>query len=102
VLDVAVESLALTAIERGRKGPIGPEPVIAYVLARQVEVSLLRVLLLGQLAGTDPETLRTRVQAQALRPWRNQRFQQQLHPDVFGGRLDGRTDRRLSRRAQFH
>ena len=63
VLDVAVESLALGAIERGRRGPIGPEPVIAYVLARQVEVSLLRVLLLGQLAGTDPETLRVRVHA---------------------------------------
>jgi V/A-type H+-transporting ATPase subunit C len=63
VLDVAVESLALAAIERGRRGPIGPEPVIAYVLARQVEVSLLRVLLLGQLAGTDPETLRVRVHA---------------------------------------
>lgn len=63
VLDVAVESLSLAAISRGRRGPIGPEPVIAYVLARQVEVSLLRVLLLGQLAGTDPETLRTRVHA---------------------------------------
>jgi len=62
-LDVAVESLALAAIERGRRGPIGPEPVIAYVLARQVEVSLLRVLLLGQLAGTEPETLRVRVHA---------------------------------------
>jgi len=63
VLDVAVESLALAVIDRGRRGPIGPEPVIAYVLARQVEVGVLRVLLLGQLTGTDPETLRTRVSA---------------------------------------
>lgn len=63
VLDMAVESLALDAITRGRRGPIGPEPVIAYVLARQVEVATLRVLLLGKLAGTDSETLRARVHA---------------------------------------
>lgn len=62
-LDMAVESLALMAITRGRRGPIGPEPVIAYVLARQVEVAMLRVLLLGKLANTDPETLRARVHA---------------------------------------
>lgn len=63
VFDVTVGSLALAAVERGRKGPIGPEPVIAYVLARVDEVSTLRVLLLGRLAGTDRETLRTRVHA---------------------------------------
>lgn len=62
-LDMAVESLALDAITRGRRGPIGPEPVIAYVLARQVEVATLRVLLLGKLAGSDAETLRARVHA---------------------------------------
>ncbi len=63
VLDTALDSLALRALERGRRGPIGPEPVVAYVLARQSEVVVLRVLLLGQLSGIDPETLRVRVNA---------------------------------------
>lgn len=63
LLDVALDSLAIRTLDRGRRGPIGPEPVIAYVLARQVEVSILRVLLLGQLAGIDSEMLRARVNA---------------------------------------
>lgn len=63
LLDTALDSLALQALERGRRGPIGPEPVIAYVLARQVEVAVIRVLLLGGLAGIDSEVLRERVNA---------------------------------------
>ena len=47
--------------------PVGPEPVIAYVLAREAEVAALRVLLLGKLAGLDRETLRARLRERTRR-----------------------------------
>lgn len=50
-------------VRRGRVGPVGPEPVISYVLERESEVATLRVLLLGTLGGLDPEVLRRYVRA---------------------------------------
>ena len=33
--------------------PVGPEPVLAYVASRKVEISMVRMLLVGKLAGVD-------------------------------------------------
>ncbi len=41
--------------------PVGPEPVLAYVASRKVEISMVRMLLVGKLAGVDSDTLRARV-----------------------------------------
>jgi len=60
-LDIAVDAVLIGALRDGRRGPTGPEPVIAYVLARENEVSALRTLLLGRLTGIPHETLRTRI-----------------------------------------
>ncbi len=60
-LDPATDGLLFTLLGRGRRGPEGPEPVIAYVFARETEVATLRVLLLGRLSGIDTETLRARL-----------------------------------------
>lgn len=61
-IDGALDAVLAAALRRGRMGgQVGPEPVIAYVFAREAEVAALRVLLLGRLAGIDSETLRARV-----------------------------------------
>jgi len=62
-LDVAVDAVLINALRTGRRGPTGPEPVIAYVFARENEVTTLRVLLLGRLTGIPNDTLRARLRA---------------------------------------
>lgn len=63
VIDVAADAVIMSVLREGRRGPIGPEPVIAYVFAREVEVATLRMLLLGRLSGIPTETLRARLRA---------------------------------------
>jgi len=63
VLDPAAEVLMAAALRTGRQTAAGPEPVIAYVMGREAEVRMLRVLLLGTLTGIDYETLRSRLSA---------------------------------------
>ena len=60
-LDIATDAVFIGALRDGRRGPTGPEPVIAYVFAREVEASSLRVLLLGRLTGIPNDTLRARL-----------------------------------------
>lgn len=60
-LDPALDSLMAATLRQGRREAAGPEPVIAYVMGREAEVRVLRVLLLGTLTGIDYETLRTRL-----------------------------------------
>jgi V/A-type H+-transporting ATPase subunit C len=62
-LDVAMDGLLVSVLREGRRGPTGPEPVIAYVFAREAEVATVRMLLLGKLSGVPSETLRTRLRA---------------------------------------
>ena len=45
----------------GPAHPVGPEPVLAYVASRKFETSMVRMLLVGKLAGVDVDTLRARV-----------------------------------------
>lgn len=60
-LDVATDALAVRMMRAGRAVPLGAEPVVAYVLAREAEVRQLRVLLIGKLAGLGPDDLRKRL-----------------------------------------
>ncbi|MDI6691813.1 MAG: V-type ATPase subunit [Anaerosomatales bacterium] len=60
-LDVATDALAVRMMRAGRAVPLGAEPVVAYVLAREAEVRQLRVLLIGKLAGLGTEELRARL-----------------------------------------
>jgi V/A-type H+-transporting ATPase subunit C len=48
-------------VRRVRVVPFGPEPVIAYVMAREAEVVAVRTLLIGRLAGLDRDALRRRL-----------------------------------------
>lgn len=60
-LDVAVENAVVRYLRRARVVPVGPEPVIAYVFAREAEVAAVRTVLIGKLSGLSPELLRSRL-----------------------------------------
>ncbi|KAF0208726.1 MAG: V-type H+-transporting ATPase subunit [Actinobacteria bacterium] len=60
-LDVVLDNLVARFVRRVRVVPFGPEPVIAYVMAREAEVVAVRTLLIGRLAGLDREALRRRL-----------------------------------------
>jgi len=62
-LDLTTDALIIDTLREGRRGPTGPEPVIAYVFAREYEVATLRTLLLGKLRGIPTDTLRARLRA---------------------------------------
>lgn len=62
-LDATLDAVTAVVVRRGRMGPVGPEPVISYVLERESEVAALRVLLTGTLSGLDREVLRRYVRA---------------------------------------
>lgn len=66
LLDVQRFDLAADAVVAGRMlaarmSPGGADPVLAYVLAREAEVLLLRTAVAGRLAGLDSNAVRERV-----------------------------------------
>jgi len=61
LLDVAVDNLVVRFLRRARHVPVGPEPVVAYVMAREAEVVSVRTLLVGKLAGLSQDALRARL-----------------------------------------
>lgn len=60
-LDVVTDNLGVRFLRSGRAVPVGPEPVIAYVLAREAEVRAVRTVLIGKLAGLSSDALRARL-----------------------------------------
>jgi V/A-type H+-transporting ATPase subunit C len=62
-LDVVVDNALVAAVRRGRRPEPGAEDVIAYVLAREAEAQVLRVVLLGKMAGLDSAALHRRMRA---------------------------------------
>jgi V/A-type H+-transporting ATPase subunit C len=60
-LDLVIDSAIARQLAEARRVPVGPEPVLAYVASRKVEISMVRMLLVGKLAGVDSDTLRARV-----------------------------------------
>ena len=64
-LDVIVDA-ATAALEReAARGPIGPEPVLGYVLQRRAEAITVRAVLVGRLAGLPREMVASRVRGMA-------------------------------------
>jgi V/A-type H+-transporting ATPase subunit C len=60
-LDLIIDSAVADQLAMARRMPVGPEPVLSYVASRKVEISMVRMLLVGKLAGVDVDTLRARV-----------------------------------------
>lgn len=59
-LDVLADNVLVAYLRKARMVPIGPEPVIAYVMGREAEVAAVRTLLIGRLSGLSTEVLRRR------------------------------------------
>jgi len=59
--DVAADALISRHLHRARMIAVGPEPVVAYVMQRKVEVAMLRTLLIGKIAGVERDVLRVRM-----------------------------------------
>lgn len=62
-LDVIADNALVAAVRKGRRAEPGAEDVIAYVLAREAEAQVLRVALLGKMAGLDSAALHRRMRA---------------------------------------
>lgn len=59
--DVAADVLRARKVRASRLIAVGPEPVIGYVMERLAEVTALRKLFIGSLAGVPRDTLRSRL-----------------------------------------
>lgn len=59
--DVMGDALVAERMRAARRAPGGAEPVLAYVLAREAEVRLLRAVIVGRIAGLDPDAVRASV-----------------------------------------
>ena len=64
-LDVAIDALVAREVRTHRVTSIGPNPVVAYVLARRAELTALRTIIIGTFAGVPVERLRERVRGVA-------------------------------------
>lgn len=64
-LDVYVEAASARVAHEAAHGPIGPQPVLGYVLQRVAEASTVRALLVGRLVGLPRDVLLPRVQGVA-------------------------------------
>jgi vacuolar-type H+-ATPase subunit C/Vma6 len=64
-LDVYVEAASARIAREAAQGPIGPQPVLGYVLQRVAEASVVRALLVGRLVGLPREVLVPRMQGVA-------------------------------------
>jgi len=60
-VDVIADNVVVRYLRAARAVPVGPEPVIAYVLARVAEVTAVRSILVGTLSGLSSDTLRARL-----------------------------------------
>lgn len=62
-LDVVADNIILDTVRRTKRAEPGPDDVVEYVRARESEVQVLRVALLGKMAGLDSVTLHRRMRA---------------------------------------
>lgn len=48
---------------RPARVPFGEETVIGYLYAREAEITAVRIIMAGRMAGLDGETIRSRLRA---------------------------------------
>ena len=59
--DLAADNIAIDWLVTSRRFTSGPEPVFAYVAAREQEVKLIRLIVLGHLSGVPAARITERV-----------------------------------------
>lgn len=57
----ACDNAVMGVLRRAKLSSYGPEPVIAYMAAVENEITAVRMILTGKLAGIDPQTIRERL-----------------------------------------
>ena len=57
----ACDNAVARYVQRARRVPFGVEIVVGYLFARQGELTALRIILSGRLAGLDKDTIRERL-----------------------------------------
>lgn len=60
-LELICDDILMDYISGARYVAFGIEPVIAYLLARQMEIKCIRILMAGKAAGMDPALIRERM-----------------------------------------
>jgi len=60
-LDVLVDATTASIAAEASRGPIGPQPVLGYVLKRRAEAITVRSLLVGRLAGLPRDVIVSRL-----------------------------------------
>ena len=60
-IDIIVDRVLAQRLRGALMVAIGPEPVIGYVYARRAEITTVRMLLIGKLAGVGAELLHSRL-----------------------------------------
>jgi len=64
-LDPAADAAVAKLVREAVRMPVGPEPVLAYVLSRRAEAVTVRSLLVGRLAGLPRDLLASRMRGVA-------------------------------------
>jgi V/A-type H+-transporting ATPase subunit C len=60
-LDLLADNFVIGFLRKAKHKPFGPEPVIAYVLAKEMEIRNLRIILTGKVNGLPAATIRERL-----------------------------------------
>ncbi|MBN2565081.1 MAG: V-type ATPase subunit [Candidatus Eisenbacteria bacterium] len=63
VLDRACDNVLLDLVDDARRNAYGVEPLVAYILTRQLEIKLVRTAITARLDGVSRETVEERLRA---------------------------------------
>lgn len=61
LLDVLYDNYIMSHIREAKKVNFGPEPLIAYVIAKETDIKILRIILVGKINRVSPEVIRERL-----------------------------------------
>ncbi len=64
LFDKKVDDFLVRYLQPAKYIPVGLEPLISYIIAKENEVKVLRVILIGKLSGLSAQTIKERVRVQ--------------------------------------
>lgn len=61
--DAVADNFLLNLAKHGKRVSLGPEPVFGYTLAKENEIKIIRIILIGKLAGLSKKVLKERMRS---------------------------------------
>lgn len=61
ILEKNIDSALMNFIKKGKYIPVGIEPFVGYLLARENEAKVIRIILVGKINGFKPNEIRERI-----------------------------------------